>query len=340
MAGIKDVAQVAGVSISTVSYALSGKRAIKPETRDRIMRAAREVGYVPNVQARTLRGGPTKVIALSSPLHDYTDYSNYAVFFFALAMRAKRYGYDILLLMHEYGDQELTRIAESGMVDGILLLDVLMVDSRADVARSLGVPVVAVGFPSNSDGVYSVDLDFERMGREAMEKAYTLGHRHVLLLGNSSRAYEDGSNYLVRFRDAARRKGEDLGMKVMFKPSTGSSRADVDLSLDEAFVEDPEISAVVCQTGATHVSNVFASLSDRGLSVPGDVSVMAACTHGLSSMSRRVDEMPMRPNEVCSRAVDVLMEVLAGERADVGHVELLPGQYLAHGTMGRALRLG
>lgn len=115
------------------------------------------------------------MLALSSPLHEYTDYSNYAIFFFALATRAKRYGYDILLLMHEYGDRELTRIARSGMVDGILLLDVLMTDSRAEVAAMLDVPVVCVGYPSNSEAVYSVDLDFERMGREAMEKGFCIG---------------------------------------------------------------------------------------------------------------------------------------------------------------------
>lgn len=87
-----------------------------------------------------------------------------------MATRAKRYDYDILLLMHEYGDRELIRVARDGMVDGILLLDVLLNDSRAEVAPMLNVPVVAIGYPSNTEAVYSVDLDFERMGREAVER--------------------------------------------------------------------------------------------------------------------------------------------------------------------------
>lgn len=101
MAGIKDVAARAGVSISTVSYVMSGKRSVKEETRLKVLRAARELGYRTSGQTRAVHGGWTKVLALSSPLHEYTDYSNYAIFFFALATRAKRYGYDILLLMHE-----------------------------------------------------------------------------------------------------------------------------------------------------------------------------------------------------------------------------------------------
>ncbi|OZG61768.1 LacI family transcriptional regulator [Bifidobacterium lemurum] len=334
MAGIKDVAARAGVSISTVSYVMSGKRSIKAATKERVMQAARELGYTPSLNARTLRGEPTKVLALSSPIHDYTDYSNYALFFFALATRAKRYGYDILLLMHEYGDQELTRVVSSGMVDGILLLDVLMVDSRAEVAKTLDVPTVAVGYPSNSDGVYSVDLDFERMGREVIEKAYALGHRKILMVGSTGFAYEDGSNYLVRCRDAAVKRGADLGVSVMFKSSTGYGMADVKLLLDEAFSEEPDLSMIICQTNSAHIQNLQVALQDRGLRVPQDISLMGACTYGTAQSTRPVDEMPMQPSQVCSRAVDLLMEVLEGHRRDVGYVELMSPEYLARGTMG------
>lgn len=333
LAGIKDVAAKAGVSISTVSYVMSGKRSIGAATRQKVLQAAKELNYMPNAQARFLRGEPTKVLALSSPLHEYTDYSNYAVFFFALAMRAKRYGYDILLLMHEYGDQELARIAASGMVDGILLLDVVMCDARADVAKTLNLPVVAVGYPTNSDGIYSVDLDFERMGREAVEKAYALGHRHILVSGTSGGAYDDGSNYLVRFLGAAQKRGGDLGVSVLFKAATGNGRDDVNLMLDEAFAEDPAITMIICQTNAAHITNVLSGLRDRGLEVPKDVSVLAACTYGLGSLPRPVDEMPMIPNDTCSRAVDVMMEVLQGKRDDVGRVELLQPRYVARGSV-------
>lgn len=333
MAGIKDVAARAGVSISTVSYVMSGKRSVKENTKRKVLSAAKTLGYVPNAQARFLRGEPTKILALSSPIREYTDYSNYAVFFFALAARAKRYGYDILLLMHEYGDQELTRIVSSGMVDGILLLDVLMCDARADVARALDVPVVAVGYPRNSGGVYSVDVDFERMGREAMERAFSLGHRHVLIAGTYGGAYEDGSNYLLHFLEAAKKKGGDLGISVLFKLATGNGRDDVNLMLNEAYAEDPAISMIICQTNAIHVASVLNGLSERGLRVPDDISVLAVCTHGLNSLPKRVDEMPMQPSETCARAIDLMMEVLQGRRDDVGRVELLPPHYLAHGSM-------
>lgn len=111
MTGIKDVAAKAHVSISTVSYVMSGKRSIGDGTKYAVLDAAKELGYrprkaTPDVMAfltgqpyteHTGQGGQspasgtrarTKVLTLSSPVHEYTDYSNYAMFFFALASRA------------------------------------------------------------------------------------------------------------------------------------------------------------------------------------------------------------------------------------------------------------
>lgn len=363
MAGIKEVAAKAGVSISTVSYVMSGKRSIGDDTKRKVIEAARELGYRPKhadssimsvlegTPARTpssvdasadgngvgnkVLGRPrTRVLALSSPVHEYTDYTNYAVFFFSLAGRAKRYGYDILLLMHEYGDQELVRVARNGMVDGILLLDVLMEDSRAEIASMLDVPVVSVGYPANTESVYSVDLDFERMGREAVERIAALGHTHVVIVGTNNFAYEDGPNYLIRFRDAAVKRGADLGIQVGFVASTGYGIADVRLMLDAVFANDPQVTALICQTNATHVNNLLLVLRERGLRVPQDISVVGACTQGLQQLPQGVDEMPMEPHAVCSRAIDIMMEILDGKRSDAGSVELLPGRYIAHGTLG------
>lgn len=236
--------------------------------------------------------------------------------------------------MHEYGDRELVRVTRNGMVDGIMLLDVLMEDSRADLASTLDVPVVSVGYPVNTGAVYSVDLDFERMGREAISRIADLGHKHVVIVGTSDVAYEDGSNYLIRFRDAVTKYGLDLGVKTDFVASTGYGMADVRLMLDSVFASAPQTTAIICQTNATHVNNLLFALQERGLSVPGDISVMAACTQGMQQLPQGVDEMPMNPHAVCSRGVDIMMEILSGQRHDVGAVELLPGKYCARGTVG------
>lgn len=108
----------------------------------------------------------------------------------------------------------------------------------------------------------------------------------MLIIGSNEFAYDDGSNYLIRFRDAAVKHGSDLNMKVTFMPSTGYGLADVKLLLASAFAHDPLITAIMCQTNATHVNNLLVALNERGLVVPRDISVMAACTQGCSSFRR------------------------------------------------------
>ena len=66
MAGIKDVAQEAGVSVSTVSYVLSGKRSISAKTTDKVMAAVERLGYTPDASARKMRGMRNHIFALSA----------------------------------------------------------------------------------------------------------------------------------------------------------------------------------------------------------------------------------------------------------------------------------
>ncbi|EAC2406482.1 LacI family DNA-binding transcriptional regulator, partial [Listeria monocytogenes] len=64
MVGIKDIAKKAGVSISTVSYALNGSPKVTEKTRKRIMTIANELNYIPNMAARTLKTRETKIIGV------------------------------------------------------------------------------------------------------------------------------------------------------------------------------------------------------------------------------------------------------------------------------------
>lgn len=124
MANIHDVARVAGVSISTVSYALSGKRSIAESTRRRIDDAVLKLDYRPNAGARMLKGTRTNILALSAPLHSGTYAPAHMTFVLSVATAARKYDYDVLLLTQDEATSGLRRVARSSLVDGIILLDV------------------------------------------------------------------------------------------------------------------------------------------------------------------------------------------------------------------------
>lgn len=115
MVKINEVAEAAGVSISTVSYALSGKRPISSDTRRRIEDAVRELGYSPNAGARMLAGSRTQIFALTEPLRKDTHAPTHMAFVLATAVAARRNDYDILLLTDEDAKAGMGRVAANGV---------------------------------------------------------------------------------------------------------------------------------------------------------------------------------------------------------------------------------
>src|SRR5262245_30305465 len=95
MTTIADVAKAAGVSISTVSYAMSGKRTISPETQARVARAIEELGFRPHAGARSLASHAANVIGLQAPLRAGVDVHVVMQIVAGVVSEARQHGYDV-----------------------------------------------------------------------------------------------------------------------------------------------------------------------------------------------------------------------------------------------------
>ncbi|MDC1886610.1 LacI family DNA-binding transcriptional regulator, partial [Bacteroides uniformis] len=167
MTGIKDVAREAGVSASTVSYVLSGKRSISAKTTEKVMAAVDKLGYTPDASARKMRGMRNQLIALSSPIRGDINKARYNAYFLHTAWAARNAGYDVMLLTGPDATKDIRRVTQSNLVDGVVLLDVEQDDERAAAAMTFPKPCVAIGYPSSHAGCACVDIDFALMGRKA-----------------------------------------------------------------------------------------------------------------------------------------------------------------------------
>lgn len=155
MAGIKDVAHAAGVSVSTVSYVLSGKRSISVKTADKVMAAVEKLGYTPDASARKMRGVRNQIIALSAPIRGDINQAKYNAYFLHTAWQAKDRGYDVLLLTGEDAVGDLRRVTQSNLVDGVVLLDIEKHDVRAAEAGLYSKPCVAIVFRASTATVHA-----------------------------------------------------------------------------------------------------------------------------------------------------------------------------------------
>lgn len=198
---IAEVARHAGVAVSTVSYVLSGKRAISETTRARVLRSIGELGYHPNAGARALASRRSNVIALVLPLRAGMHLPVLMQFASSVVAMARRHDHDVLLMTADEGPDGLRRVAASSMVDGMVLMDVELDDPRVPLLRGLEEPSVLIGFPADPSGLTCVDLDFARAGALCVEHLTSLGHRRLALLGAPSVVYERGTGYARRTRE-------------------------------------------------------------------------------------------------------------------------------------------
>lgn len=326
---IADVARHAGVAVSTVSYVLSGKRAISAATRNRVLASIRLLDYHPNAGARALASRRANVIALVLPLRTGAQVPVLMQFATAVVTTARRYDHDVLLLTADEGPAGLQRIAHSAMVDGIVLMDVEMHDTRVPLLRELARPSVLIGFPADPAGLTCVDLDFHRAGEVCVEHLAGLGHRRVGLLGAPAAVYERGTGFAHRTRAGFTAAAARLGLAAEARPCPEEAAA-VRAELADLLAGRPDLTGLVVQNEAA-VGPVLAALPTLGRRVPQDVSVVAICPDQFAERTA-LTSVPVPAEETGRQAVSLLMRKLAGE--PVADATLLEPRLTVRGSTG------
>jgi DNA-binding LacI/PurR family transcriptional regulator len=332
MAKIHEVAKAAGVSISTVSYALSGKRTISAETRQRIERAVRELDYRPNAGARMLAGRRTNIFALTEPFRADTYAPAHMAFVLATSIAARRYDYDVLLLTEEEASAGMRRVATSGLADAVLVLDVAPDDERAGLARQLDIPSVFVGVPNDPDGLVCVDLDFEAAADLAVDRLADAGHHSIGLLGHPPSAYLR-SNFPPRVRAGFERRASERGLDAVVELPEFSEGRGVAVRTAVGALLDRGVTGLVLHCDdAAHLA-ALDELAARGLGVPADVAVVSVgSTFDTGSMHPPLDVVPLVPQASCDRAVELAMQSLS-DAAPAPGVYLITPEYRDHGSV-------
>ncbi|MBO9569123.1 MAG: LacI family DNA-binding transcriptional regulator [Cellulomonas iranensis] len=271
---IDDVARAAGVSTSTVSYVLSGKRPISAPTRQRVERAIRDLGYRPHAGARALASSRTNVLALMAPLRVDVNVSVIMQFVTGVVTAARTFDHDVLLLTaDEIAGME--RVANGSMVDALVMMDIEADDPRVPVLAGLSQPAVLIGLPRDPEGLSCVDLDFEAAGHLAVRHLARLGHRQVALLGSPQAVLDRHTSYAERMIRGFTRGAAEAGLTGLVEPCE-SSMAGAVTAVDRVLAALPDVTALVVHNEVA-LPWVLATLRERGRHVPDDVSVVAVC---------------------------------------------------------------
>ncbi|MEU8624423.1 LacI family DNA-binding transcriptional regulator [Streptomyces sp. NPDC048669] len=333
MVTLAEVAQHAGVSASTVSYVLSGKRSISVPTRERVEQSIKELGYHPNAGARALASSRSNIIALMVPLRTDMYVPVMMEIAIAVATTARTHGYDVLLLTGEEGPAAVRRIAGSSLADAMILMDVELHDERLPLLRETDRAAVLIGLPADTDGLTCVDLDFEATGALCVEHLAGLGHREVAVIGEAAAVYERHTGFAERTVDGVRAKARETGVRVLHRPCEGGYPA-MAQTLSRIFDERPGTTGFIVQNESA-VEPLLNLLRQQGRAVPEDVSVVAICPEQVAAQaSVRLTSVAIPAQEMGRRSVEQVVAKLSGRGTD--EVELLAPELTVRESTGPA----
>jgi LacI family transcriptional regulator, repressor for deo operon, udp, cdd, tsx, nupC, and nupG len=296
MIGIVEVAERAGVSTATVSRALNGKAHVSARAREKVLKAAAELGYVASSSAYTLATGRSKNIGVVLPFIDRWFFS--AVLEGIVNALVAR-GYDVTLYNLSGGASHRKRVFEDLVlrkrVDGVLTVALKLSEHELKNLTELQKPIVGIGGPI--PGARSLTIDDEGAGRLATQHLISLGHTEIgMISGTPATEMDFHQPYLRKtgYHEAL------LDANLDFHPQW---MAEADFTIAGGYhaakqmLGDPRSAptAIFCASDEMGFGAIQAA-RDLGYRVPQDISVIGMDGHpmgmfyGLSSIDQSTTE--------------------------------------------------
>jgi DNA-binding LacI/PurR family transcriptional regulator len=331
----KDVARIAGVSQSTVSYVMTGKRPISERTRQRVLAAMEQLTYEPNAGARALAGRRTQVVGLVVPFGAGSEVAGLLPFIETIASSARANDHEVLLVTADEGSAGLRRLAGRALCDAIIMMDLREQDERVPVAASLPIPVVLVGVPDDRAGLYCVDLDFESAARMAVDELVDTGHDEAVVVGYPAATMERKVNFVGRFLRSARRQAEVRGLPLTVIEPVELGRAAAAQAIEHILARRGPGRLGLLVPYSAVMGSLLHALRSRGI-VPGrDVSLIGISTDRQAEESEpSYTNVSEEPRDVSRRAMETLFWLL-DPTPGVGHpeVDLVAPRLTRRGTV-------
>ena len=317
MATIKDVANLAGVSVATVSRMMNNRGVVSDKTRRKVMRAMKELSYRPNEMARALQTRKSHIVGLLVPAIDNP-------FFCRLISSVEQaccaLGYKLMLCRSGYQEsreKELVELLQANKVDGILLCS--YAGDTAGYSR-LELPVVSID--RIIEGIPSVVSDNQKGGMLAAQALYEAGSRRPLLCSGIVAPHTELYRRNISFVQECRRRGM---LCANVEVGNDLQEPETVRTLQKAFREAPDIDGVFVNSDL--MAAQFLQLSRgadlkaaRNLPLVGYDGIGVSKLLGISTIVQPIES-------VGECAVNLLVQIIDGK--SVPEKSLLSVTYVA-----------
>lgn len=284
MAGIKEVAERAGLSIATVSRALSGRGHVSPKSRARAQAAAADLGFVPSYQASSLASGRNYNIGLVVPSVHRWYFSSVVEGVSAALLDA---GYDLTLYNITEGSSRRQSVLNDFLlrkrVDAVIAVSLALTESEIAQMLAIHRPIVGIGGPL--PGASTIRIDDHGLAGAAVNHLIGLGHTRIAHLTGDS-AYEQDFK-IPRTRVA----GYENAMRAAGLSVRPEWTVSADFTVQGAYAAARTLlggvaerpTAVFAASDEMAIGTILAA-RDFGLRIPDDLSVIGMDGHELGAL--------------------------------------------------------
>jgi LacI family transcriptional regulator len=279
---IKDVARLAGVSISTVSRVINNSKPVSPEVRRRVMKVIEETGYKPNDIARTL---VTKKSYLIGVIVTNLANSYVAEMVRGIEEVGKMYNYDILLCS-SYGDKstelKYLQLLNRKQVEGIIFISDNLNDEIKERINEYKIPFIYLSRHSMEEKYPTVTIDNYLAAYEMTQYLISLGHQNIAYVADGIEPSNLEKIKIDGYKNALKENGIDK--EIIYNAKGGKNEDGYDIAKD-ILNNGKDITAVFCSHDelAIGIINYF---HDNNIKVPEDISVVGYGDIKFASMLR------------------------------------------------------
>ena len=303
-ATLKDVANRAGVSTSAVSRTFTPGASVSEKMRERVEKAANELGYSPNFLARSLTTRRTKLIGLvSNNFHNPIFLEIFDLFTRGLQDR----GYRPLLvnLTDETDPQKSLKMMQQYSVDGVVVASSTLSPQFAKAFRDARIPVVhSFGRFSSTPEVHVVGIDNVECGRMAARELVKRGYKRIGFLGGPEDATSTHDRF-AGFREEL--SGQDIEMTQSFADAYSFKAGRSEMS--RLLKSNPQ-EAYFCGDDVLSMG-AMSAIQSAGLNVPADIGIIGLNDMEMASWENfdlTTIHQPVR--EIISSSVELIIAML------------------------------
>ena len=312
-ATIRDVAKKAGVSVSTASLALNGKPLVSPETRRKVLEAARELNYYPHTTAKNLADGRTRTLSLIIPVtleHLFSSAGFFAQLLRGMHRAVLERGYHLSLHIvesEEEAAEQIRTIVLSRSADGLLITNPTVWPPYLTELKERILPFTFIGRPLEGGFPY-VDNDNVAVGRLGVQHLAEKGHRRIAFLNGPSR-FTFCLDRLEGYRQGLQAFGLLYDERLVWTSDLTEEHAYT--TVVTALERGLEFTALLT-TSDIQAVGALRALREQGISVPQDVAVMSVNNTALTRyFSPSISTIDLHEEQLGYQAVQLLFQQLA-----------------------------